>query len=148
MVTLESRLTGAGKASSWKKCLCELNVSGLESCQPGLPDRVMSVWMAPGLGPIAEAAHRNPSDEPGSWVPLSLCSQQATATPAQPKVDAQGEQGCHFSDISLAIHTSGFKLPQCLQQESSWQRSHKGGRSTYKCWFVMADANTWSLTVP
>lgn len=76
--------------------------------------------MASGLGPTAEAAHRmnslHPPDEPGSWVPLSLCSQQATAPPAQPKVlhEAQGEQGCHSSDISLAIHTSGFKLPQCL----------------------------------
>lgn len=151
-MTLESRLTRAGKASSWRKCLCELNVAGLESCcHPGLPGRVIrDVWMASGLGPTAEAAHRNPPDEPGNWVPLSLCSQQATAHPAQPKVlhRAQGEQGCHSSDISLAIHTSGFKLPQRLQKEPSWQRSHQGGRSTHKCWFVMADANTWSLTVP
>lgn len=84
--------------------------------------------MASHPSPTAEAAHRNPPDEPGSWVPLSLCSQQATAPPAQPKVlhGAKGERGCHSSDISLAIHTSGFKVVQCLQQESSWQRSHSG----------------------
>lgn len=109
-MTLQSRLTGAGKSSSWKKYLCELNVAGLESCHHGLPGRVMSVWMASGLGPTAEAAHSNPPDDPGSWMSLSLCSQQATAHPAQPKVlhGAQGGQDCHSSDISLAIHTSGL----------------------------------------